>query len=101
MMDEIIYTRKDVRDFLQNELRRYKAEIGRLTPEERRELRAWVVDENSAYDNPYHLAGESGHPLDYITATRIVEDMRQNPKSYGIGYKSVQYADSEDHELPF
>lgn len=98
-MDEIIFTKKDVRDYLQNELRKYKSEIGRLTTKERRELREWVIAENSAYDNPYHFAGESGWPLDYITSIRIVQDMRQNPEIYGIGSEPKTY--DHNDELPF
>lgn len=97
----IEFTKKDVRDMLREELRRYKATIGRLEPDERKELREWVAAGNSVHCNPYYLAGEDGAPLDYITAIRIAEDMWCDPEDYHTAPEPGLCADIEDDELPF
>jgi hypothetical protein len=91
MMDEIIFTKKDVKDLIQREMRQYRSEVGRMTPQERKELREWVADGNSVYNNPYHMAWDGGYPVDYITAMRDIEDMRSNPEIYGIESEAEIY----------
>jgi len=79
------YTKKDLRDMFRDQFRRYKAEIGHLTPDERKELNKWADNGNSPYDNPYLLYGENGHPMDFIDAARTDEDMWRNPGNYTFG----------------
>ena len=78
----IQYINKDIQAFLQEELRKYEVTIGDMTVEERMELRKWVADGNSPYENPCLLCEENGCPMDYIHAARITEDMRNNPDDY-------------------
>ena len=89
---------KDVRAMLRKELREYEAKIGDMTPEERNELHKWVAAGNQAICNPYYLCGDGGHPLDYITAIRIAEDMRRNPADYHSepGLELCNDLDNED-----
>jgi len=47
-----------------------------MTPEERQDLLAWIRGGNSVYDNPWYMASEEGHPMDYISAVREVNDYR-------------------------
>jgi hypothetical protein len=111
MMDNFIFTKKDIKDLNQREMRQYRSEIGRMTPQERNDLREWVAAGNSPYSNPYLMVWEGGYSVDYITAMRDIEDMRLNPEKYGIGYQPDIYdCDTEEEttigfnhedELPF
>ena len=65
----------DMKKMLRAELRQYKAVIGHMTTQEQNDLRLWVADGNSVYSNPHYLSGEDGAPLDYIAASRIIDDM--------------------------
>ena len=42
-----------------------------LTRDERQGLNEWIKDGNSVHDNPWHMADESGRPMDFITALRF------------------------------
>ena len=95
------YTEVDLNDVLYKDLRQYEATVGRLTPNERKELREWVAAGNDVHCNPYLLYGENGHPLDFITAGRIAEDMRCNPDDYSWGPDPGTCVGSEDESLPF
>ena len=44
------------------------------TPEEKAELREWVMSGHSPYDNPDELCDDSCHPLDFISALRFWKD---------------------------
>ena len=95
----IKYTAKDMKGVLRKELREYEVTIGYMTPDELKELREWVAAGNSVHCNPHILYGDDGHPMDYITANRIAEDMNRNPDNYHTEPKSC--ADDEIEELPF
>ena len=41
------------------------------TPEEKAELREWVMSGHSPYDNPDGLCDDCCHPLDFISAMRF------------------------------
>ena len=73
MMYEILI--RDQKLMLRQEMHEYINEIGELTAEEKAELRTWVAAGHSVYNNPCLLYDESGHPMDYITACRISEEM--------------------------
>ena len=81
----IKYTKKELKDMLREELKKYNAQIGFMTTEERKELSEWVAAGNSPYDNPCLLWNGDGRPYDFITAIRIDEDMWLNPKNYHFG----------------
>ena len=61
--------------YLRAELKEYMKTIGGLSATEKQELRAWVADDNSVYDNPFLLYGEDGWPMDYINASRVETEM--------------------------
>ena len=45
-----------------------------MNSEECAELRQWVMEGNSPYDNGWYLCDEDGCPLDFVSAVRIVRD---------------------------
>lgn len=45
-----------------------------MNADERAELRQWVMEGNSPYDNGWYVCDEDGCPLDFVTAIRIVQD---------------------------
>ena len=67
---------------LRKELKRYEAEFGHMTADERKELHEWVARGERVYDNPCLLYREDGRPFDYVTAIRIFQDMCDNPEDY-------------------
>ena len=80
-----IYTQKELKGMLHKELKRYEAEIGYISPEERNNLREWVKYGNSPYDNPNCCSCDNGWPMDYVTAIRTDKELRNmhdNPKKY-------------------
>lgn len=79
-----MYSKKEVKDALQKELRQYEAAIGCLAPDERKELREWVAAGNSANGNPYCYADESGYPLGFVEAARLAADMLACPEGYSL-----------------
>jgi len=76
------YAKKDLRDTFQEQIKKYKATIGFITPEERKELNKWAIAGNNPYDNPYLLYGDDGRPMYFIDAMRITQDMLRNPEDY-------------------
>jgi hypothetical protein len=64
-----------VRDIYQRQLKEYERTFDDMTPEERKELRGWVEEGNSVYENPCLLWREDGRPMDYISAIRYAEEM--------------------------
>lgn len=61
------------KEYLANLLRQYE-ERTPMNSEERAELRQWVMDGNSPYDNGWSLCDEDGCQLDFVSAVRIVRD---------------------------
>lgn len=45
------------------------------TPEERNELLAWIRNGNDFTTNGDYITDESGRPMDYISASRFMEDI--------------------------
>jgi len=73
---------KELRDLLRKELKEYEQTIGDLTPDEREELREWVKMGRSVYDNPWYISMGNGWPIDYIKASRIFDEILNNPEIY-------------------
>ena len=48
-----------------------------MTGAERKELLSWVENDNSVYENPWHMADENGCTMDYISAVRAANDYYQ------------------------
>ena len=61
------------KEYLANLLRQYE-ERTPMNSEERAELRQWVMEGNSPYDNGWYLCDEDGCPLDFVYAMRIAQD---------------------------
>lgn len=71
---------KEHRDFLLELLDKYETAYA-MTKPEREELYLWVADGNSPYDNPSLFYDEGGRPMDFISALREEEYMRQEHES--------------------
>lgn len=63
-----------LKEHLRREANEYLQER-EVTPQESRELRAWVRGGNSTYGNPGNLADENGRELDYNTAMRLLTEL--------------------------
>ena len=84
---------------LRRDMKTYEKTITDITPQEKNDLREWVNGGHSVYENPYFLYTEAGHPMDFVEAERIVNDMRENPQDYyGIG-RSDDNTDPCDTDL--
>ena len=90
---------KTEKAFLREELREYMLAAGDLTADEKTDLRRWVSDGNSCYDNPCLLCDESGRPMDFISGCRTNDDMRENPSDYFFGEPGGTCG--EEEEIPF
>ncbi len=47
-----------------------------MTPEERKDLLDWVNSGQSVRDNPWLMVDEHGDPMDYLSAMRMVQELR-------------------------
>jgi hypothetical protein len=65
--------RREVREFLTQQLREYE-QTTPMSKEERRELIRWVASGHSPYENGDYICGENGLPLDFISALRALND---------------------------
>ena len=62
--------------YLHAELERYLS--GKVvSTEEANELHAWVDAGFSVYSNPWHMTGEDGGELDYLTARQDMLDLAE------------------------
>ena len=61
------------KEYLTELLRQYE-ERTPMSSNEHAELRQWVMEGNSPYDNGWYLCDEDGCLLDYVSAIRIVHD---------------------------
>lgn len=95
----IKYAQKDLRDMFREQLKEYKASVGPMTPEERKELDKWADSGHSPYDNPYLLYGGDGTLMGFIDAMRTAEDMLCNHEGYYWGCESEPI--QKDGEPPF
>jgi type I site-specific restriction endonuclease len=74
-----IYSEKEKQELLHKDLKEYEAMFDDMTAAERKALRKWVAESNSAGENPYLLYGDDGHPIGFIEAWRIGEEMAAHP----------------------
>jgi hypothetical protein len=88
-----------IKAYLREELKAYLRTIGDITAEERIDIRKWVLDGSSVYDNPYLLYDESGCLMDFINGYRIGVDMCENPSDYSLGELTDDWNTGED--IPF
>lgn len=47
----------------------------KLTPNERKELNAWLAEGNSENCNPWNVTDERGNELDFVSAMRTVAEL--------------------------
>ena len=80
------YLSKETEVFLES--REYEMKFEDMTGKERCALHEWIADGNTPYDNPYLLYWEDGGLMDFITATRLDEAWRNNPKANLRGVQS-------------
>lgn len=78
------YLRKEMKEYLSTR---------NATPEEKRELRAWVNKGNSVYDNPWYIYGENGCPMDYLAAAEADEERCEQMKAGEIVWPELKDCD--------
>lgn len=61
------------RELLEKQFKEYVRE-NPMSKKEIRELREWVADGHSPYDNDFDFCNEYMIPFDYITASRLMDD---------------------------
>ena len=92
---------KTAKAYLRKELREYMLSIGKLTAEEKKELRSWGANGNSVNTNPYQLYDESGNMVDFITGCRLHADICEHPDDYSIWEAEPSTDDKDADGLPF
>ena len=68
----------ELRAYLQKEYEEYAAKTS-MTEEEHKDLRSWIAEGNSPYGNPSLYADERGVEMDFISGSRIAEDLKPKP----------------------
>lgn len=102
---EAEFRRKNQRD-----MRRYLKQFPDVTPDEKKALRSWVRSGHSPYENGWYIATDAGGPMDFINASRFLEDEYQEYLKDPEGYRGhpdepvsdqVSFKGSDGVELPF
>jgi hypothetical protein len=102
---EAEFRRKNQRD-----MQRYLKQFPDVTPDEKMALRSWVRSGHSPYENGWYIATDSGGPMDFINASRFLEDEYQEYLKDPEGYRGhpdepvsdkVLSKGSDGIELPF
>ena len=75
-MDYMV-SNKEKKEYTRSELNGYVKKIGKISKEEKEELKKWSNSGNSVYENPYYMSDDDGIPMDYITAIRTMETLRE------------------------
>ena len=102
MKTAVKYTKRDINALYHEELREYEAKIGDMSADEQKDLRKWVADGHSPYENPCLFCDGDGYVMDYIQALRIWEDMANNPDDYiGRPYSKPDDTGGSGDEIPF
>lgn len=81
------------RELLEKQFKEYVRD-NPMSKKEIRELREWVADGNSPYDNNSYLCDEYAIPLDYITSLRIMNELAENENKYQFSYQYNTQTDS-------
>ena len=94
---------KELKALLRKELKEYEQTIGDLTPDERKDLREWVKTGRSVYDNPWYISMGNGWPIDYIKASRIFDEIQNDPDIYSSEDSAAcdAYVSLGTDDLPF
>lgn len=81
------------RELLEKQFKEY-VRNNPMSKKEIRELREWVADGNSPYDNDICLCDEYAIPLDYITSLRMMDELAENENKYQFSYQYNTQTDS-------
>ncbi len=110
----------EIQKELTKQLKQYEQEV-KMNSKERRELRKWVAEGNSPYDNEDLIYVANGYPLDFISAKRLLnkhrnwfenltkeeqDDFLANAIVYDTAveepvYRAASFDHFSDDELPF
>lgn len=92
----------EAQELLSEQLKRYESSI-QMTKEEKKELRKWVAAGNSPYENGDYIYDENGWPLDFVRASRFVEEQMEWFNSLTPEEQEQELRDlhNEGTELPF
>ena len=92
----------EVQELLLEQLRKYESSM-EMTREEKKELRKWVAAGNSPYENGDYIYGENGWLLDFVRATRFVEEQMEWINSHTPEEQAQELRDlhNEGEDLPF
>ena len=92
----------EVQELLLEQLRKYESSM-EMTREEKKELRKWVAAGNSPYENGDYIYGENGWLLDFVRATRFVEEQMEWFNSLTPEEQAQELRDlhNEGDDLPF
>lgn len=87
------------------EMRSYLKRFPDATSEEKRDLRRWVNSGHSPYENGDYIVNDDGGPMDFISAQRYQEYLK-DPDAYRGTHdseerSSVKYDSETGDELPF
>ena len=79
----------------------YLLTVDNITDDETRDLKKWVADGRSVYDNPCLISDESGRPMDFINACRLDVEMSEDLPPFF--WDDLDDADNGDWDgdLPF
>ena len=97
---------REVRQLLERDLNRYETEFS-MSNSEYAELRQWVQEGHSPYDNPWYIATEGGIPMDYINAKQVIEHSEELVAAYDTVNDEPVFIvqdvgdDAANEELPF
>jgi hypothetical protein len=73
-----------------------------MTKDEKNELREWMAQGRSVNSNPFYVYGDNGCLLDFINASKAVEDMDEEHETFT--HDDTQSGDDQwlhDPDLPF
>lgn len=92
----------EAQELLSEQLRKYESSM-EMTREEKKELRKWVAAGNSPYENGDYIYGENGWLLDFVRATRFVDEQMEWFNSLTPEEQAQELRDLHDEgeDLPF
>lgn len=92
----------EAQELLSEQLKQYEGSI-QMTKEEKKELRKWVAAGNSPYENGDYIYDENGWPLDFVRASRFVEEQIEWFNSLTPEEQEQELRDLHDdsEDLPF
>ena len=90
--------KREVREFLTEQLKQYESET-EMTKEERQELHRWVASGRSPYENGDYVYG-AGDLIDFISALRMIKDLKEEDCKSDVNPSEIQYQyDTQNDEI--